>query len=88
MVKDCYICLLEQGETLIIPTGYIHAVYTPRDSLVFGGNFLHSYNIKTQLKIYEIEEKTGVPMKFRFPYYEQMMWCEYFNICIINKTLI
>lgn len=32
----------------IIPTGYIHAVYTPMDSIVFGGNFLHSYNVDTR----------------------------------------
>ena len=30
--------------------GWIHAVYTSEDSLVFGGNFLQSYNIKLQLK--------------------------------------
>jgi hypothetical protein len=52
---------LHEGNTMIIPTGWIHAVvcrplfallgrqlifveYTPQDALVFGGNFLHSYN--------------------------------------------
>ncbi|KAJ8951462.1 hypothetical protein NQ318_006895 [Aromia moschata] len=30
------------GQTMLIPTGWIYAVYTPVDSLVFGGNFLHS----------------------------------------------
>jgi hypothetical protein len=30
--------------------GWIHAVYTPCDSLVFGGNYLHSYAIRMQLK--------------------------------------
>lgn len=28
------------GQTLIIPAGWIHAVHTPEDSIVFGGNFL------------------------------------------------
>ena len=54
---------LTEGNTMIIPTGWIHAVvcplslaflplkfltsheYTPVDTLVFGGNFLHSLNI-------------------------------------------
>lgn len=40
--------------------GWIHAVYTPKDSLVFGGNFLHSYNIINQLRVSEVEDKTRV----------------------------
>ena len=35
----------QAGDTFMIPTGWIHAVYTPADSLVFGGNFLHRYEI-------------------------------------------
>jgi hypothetical protein len=65
---------VEVGQTLIIPTGWIHAVYTPLDSLVFGGNFLHNYGIDMQLAIYDIEDKTGVPQKFRLPFYESMLW--------------
>ncbi|OWR48267.1 JmjC domain-containing histone demethylation protein 1D [Danaus plexippus plexippus] len=42
---------LGPGETLFIPTGWIHAVYTPTDSLVFGGNLLHSYAIEMQLQL-------------------------------------
>ena len=30
--------------------GWIHAVLTPEYSLVFGGNFLHRYNISQQLQ--------------------------------------
>lgn len=41
---------VNEGETLFIPSGWIHAVWTPVDSLVFGGNFLHSLNIGLQLK--------------------------------------
>lgn len=40
--------------------GWIHAVYTPADSLVFGGNILHSFNIPMQLRVYEIEDRTRV----------------------------
>lgn len=38
---------------MMIPTGWIHAVLTPVDSLVFGGNFLQSLNIPMQIQ-YEI----------------------------------
>ena len=41
-------------------TGWIHAVHTPVDSLVFGGNFLHSFNISGQLAVADIEETTKV----------------------------
>jgi hypothetical protein len=32
----CYKVELKAGSTLMIPTGWIHAVYTPENSLVFG----------------------------------------------------
>ena len=43
-------------------TGWIHAVYTPTDSLVFGGNFLHSFNISQQLRVAAMEGSTKVPV--------------------------
>lgn len=49
-VDVCYQMLLTHGQTLFIPTGWIHAVLTPVDSVVFGGNFLHSLNIPLQLQ--------------------------------------
>jgi hypothetical protein len=58
----------------IIPAGWIHAVYTPEDAIVIGGNFLQSFNIGTQLTVYAIEQVTDVPLKFRFPYYKRLNW--------------
>ena len=37
-------------------------MYTPTDSLVFGGNFLHCFNMELQLQIAEIEVKTHVSL--------------------------
>ncbi|KAH9079132.1 JmjC domain-containing histone demethylation protein 1 [Lactarius deliciosus] len=65
---------LREGNTMIIPTGWIHAVYTPQDALVFGGNFLHSYNAALQLRVREIEISTHVPKKFRFPLFSRLCW--------------
>ncbi|KAM4635163.1 lysine (K)-specific demethylase 2Bb isoform 2-T2 [Polymixia lowei] len=65
---------LKQGYTFFIPSGWIHAVYTPEDTLVFGGNILHSFNIPMQLTIYEIENRTKVHSKFRYPFYHEMCW--------------
>lgn len=44
----------------VCDSGWIHAVYTPVDSMVFGGNFLHSFNIPMQLNICNIEDRTRV----------------------------
>ncbi|KAG1956457.1 lysine (K)-specific demethylase 2Aa isoform X3 [Pimephales promelas] len=79
---DCQRIELKQGNTFIIPSGWIHAVYTPVDALVFGGNFLHSFNIPMQLHISSIEDRTRddfpycftVPAKFRYPFYYEMGW--------------
>ncbi|KAL0176693.1 hypothetical protein M9458_029023, partial [Cirrhinus mrigala] len=79
---------LKQGYTFMIPSGWIHAVYTPMDTLVFGGNFLHSFNIPMQLNIYNIEDRTRVPAKFRYPFYFEMCWyvLERYLYCLTNVS--
>jgi len=62
---------LSVADGRIIPAGYIHAVFTPVDSIVFGGNFVHSYDIPTQLRLRQIEIDTKVPQRFRFPYFDK-----------------
>ena len=54
--------------------GWIHAVFTPVNSLVFGGNFLHSLNIQLQLRVYELEGRLKDPPKYRFPSFEVVHW--------------
>lgn len=65
---------LLEGQTLVIPSGWIHAVYTPQDSLVFGGNFLHGLEIQKQLSINNLETRTRVPGKFRYPNYLELQF--------------
>ncbi|TDL27186.1 jumonji superfamily protein [Rickenella mellea] len=74
MVDEVFKVELQEGHTMIIPTGWIHAVHTPTDSLVFGGNFLHSYDVAMQLRIRDIEISTHVPKKFRFPFFVKLCW--------------
>ena len=74
LVDKCGRITLSDGMTMFIPTGWIHAVYTPENSLVFGGNFLHSFGIDKQLRIAQIEEQTKVPHKFRYPFFTEMLW--------------
>jgi lysine-specific demethylase PHF8 len=73
-VDRCYKCVLRQGQTMMIPTGWIHAVLTPIDSLVFGGNFLQSLNIPMQLTVYDIEKKVKTDAKYRYPNFELINW--------------
>ena len=73
-VDKCYKLKLKPGQTLFIPTGWIHAVYTPVHSIVFGGNFLHSLNIQLQLRVFELEGRLKDPPKYRFPSFEVVHW--------------
>ncbi|XP_060619275.2 histone lysine demethylase PHF8 isoform X1 [Anolis sagrei] len=73
-VDRCYRCPVRQGQTLFIPTGWIHAVLTPVDCLAFGGNFLHSLNIEMQLRAYEIEKRLSTADLFKFPNFETICW--------------
>ncbi|XP_031434162.1 lysine-specific demethylase 2B isoform X2 [Clupea harengus] len=79
---------LKQGYTFFIPSGWIHAVYTPEDTLVFGGNILHSFNIPMQLSIHEIENRTKVRSKFRYPFFYEMCWyvLERYVHCLTRRT--
>uniref|UniRef100_A0A4W5KJM4 PHD finger protein 8 n=1 Tax=Hucho hucho TaxID=62062 RepID=A0A4W5KJM4_9TELE len=73
-VDMCYKCSVKQGNTLFIPTGWIHAVLTPVDCVAFGGNFLHSLNIDMQLRAYEIEKRLSTADLFSFPNFETVCW--------------
>lgn len=72
--ENCFVVDLLAGQTLLIPGAWIHAVHTPLDSLVFGGNFLHSYNIIRQLQVYGIEQRTNVGKIYRFPHFKFINW--------------
>lgn len=89
-VEKCGRVTLTEGNTFFIPTGWIHAVYTPKDSLVFGGNFLHSYGIEKQLRIAQVEDTTHVPQKFRYPFFTEMLWyvLERYVHCLLGKSHI
>jgi len=70
----CYRVTVEAGQTMVIPCGWIHAVHTPVDSLVFGGNFLHALAIEGQLKVYDLEQSLKIKERFRFPFFRPAMW--------------
>ena len=74
ITSECYRVNLSAGDTMIIPSGWIHAVWTPENSLVIGGNFLTRLHYELQIRIAEIEKNTKVPRKFRYPHFQKIMW--------------
>ncbi|CAH8457414.1 unnamed protein product [Schistosoma rodhaini] len=71
------------GQTIFLPSGWIHAVYTPSDCLVFGGNFLSGLHVSMQLRIYRMEQKCKTPIKFLFPNFEKVHW--FYSQCLLDR---
>lgn len=65
---------IRTGESMLIPAGWIHAVYTYEDTLVVGGNFLTDFDVGMHWRIEEMESATYVPRKFRFPHLVRLAW--------------
>jgi len=58
---ECARVEINAGQTFFIPSGWLHAVLTPVDSLVFGGNFLPGLaTVDLQLAVRDIEKRTHV----------------------------
>ncbi|KAI6206611.1 hypothetical protein M3Y94_00932100 [Aphelenchoides besseyi] len=84
VIQKCQCVKMSPGNTLILPAGWIHAVFTPLDSLVYGGNFLHEYSISMQMRVRDYEDRLQIKKKFKYPYYEQTVW--YFAAEVVRKA--
>jgi F-box and leucine-rich repeat protein 10/11 len=71
---ECSRVDLSQGDTMLIPSGWIHAVWTPENSLVIGGNFLTRMSYDMQIKVNRIEIDTKTALKFRYPLFQKVNW--------------
>lgn len=80
---------LKAGDLFIIPSGWIHSVYTPEDAVILGGNYLTLRDVPMHLQIYEIERRTKVPQKYRFPMFNKVMWLTawYYSLKDASKEL-
>ncbi|KAK0784685.1 JmjC domain-containing histone demethylation protein 1, partial [Friedmanniomyces endolithicus] len=74
ITNECYRVDLSEGDTMLIPSGWIHAVWTPETSLVIGGNFLTKMSYRNQFRVVDIEKANHTPMKFRYPFFQRIMW--------------
>ncbi|TKX27007.1 JmjC domain-containing protein 1 [Elsinoe australis] len=74
ITKECYRVDLFEGDTMLIPSGWIHAVWTPSNSLVIGGNFLTHMHYSMQFRVVDVEKANKTPQKFRYPKFQKVMW--------------
>jgi len=58
------IIFLHQMVLCLFISGWIYAVYSPVESVVFSGNFLHSFAISDQLSVYKLEQRLKVLPSF------------------------
>lgn len=78
-VPGCYInngCVIDilPGDLLLLPSMWIHAVYTEQDSVIVGGNYLNLLSLQNHLQTYKIEIDTKVDEQFRFPNFVKFVW--------------
>nr|XP_023693197.1 lysine-specific demethylase PHF2 isoform X1 [Paramormyrops kingsleyae] len=73
-VDKCYKCTLKQGQTLLIPSGWINAILTPVDCLAFSGHFVHNLSVEMQMRAYEVEKRLKVGSLTPFPNFETACW--------------
>jgi F-box/leucine-rich repeat protein 10/11 len=62
------------GDLLLLPSMWIHAVYTLEDSLIIGGNYLNLLSLENHLKTYQVEVATRVNDQFKFPNFVKFVW--------------
>ncbi len=57
------------------------------DTLVFGGNFLHSFNIPMQLNIYNIEDRTRVSTETSSQLFRWCPFVSFFPDCLCGLSM-
>ncbi|GMR30751.1 hypothetical protein PMAYCL1PPCAC_00946, partial [Pristionchus mayeri] len=85
IVDKCTRVVIKAGQTLMLPSGWIHAVFTPKDSLVFGGNFIHPRSLEMQLKIIAHENKLNLNKGEKYPQSDQV-FLHYIEHVVKNTT--
>lgn len=83
-VDNIFKVKLTQGQTIFIPNGWIYAVHSIQDSIAFGGYFLHSLSIQTQLAINDFLKNLNKP-DLDFPSFELTNWYAAPNILKLSK---
>ncbi|GMT14200.1 hypothetical protein PFISCL1PPCAC_5497, partial [Pristionchus fissidentatus] len=62
------------GECLVMPGGMLHAVFTPEDSVMMGGNFLCDQAIDQQFTAHSTEVELQNDTEYLFPNFEKLSY--------------
>ena len=73
-LEKCARLVLNEGDTLFLPGGWFHAVSTPVDSVVVGGNFINPLRVKQLLTVRMIERRLGISSQAEFPKFNMLMY--------------
>lgn len=73
-LEKCVRLRLMAGDTLFLPGGWFHAVSTPMDSLVVGGNFINVYRLKNALGVVDIERRLRIDSDAHYPKFKMLMY--------------
>jgi hypothetical protein len=65
---------LNQGDTMFLPGGWFHAVSTPEDSVVVGGNYINPLRLQEAFKVRCIETQLNISPKAEYPKFNMLMY--------------
>uniref|UniRef100_A0A0K0EX85 JmjC domain-containing protein n=1 Tax=Strongyloides venezuelensis TaxID=75913 RepID=A0A0K0EX85_STRVS len=74
LAEQCCRITLTEGQSLLVPSGWMHAVLTLEDSLMIGCSFLTLYGMDVSFKIVESENRQRMIDDYKYPYYYQIIW--------------
>ena len=73
-LEKCGRLVLNEGDTMFLPGGWFHAVSTPVDSVVVGGNYINPLRIQQLLTVRRIEQRLGIASQAEFPKFNMLMY--------------
>ena len=90
-LEKCVRLELHAGDTLFLPGGWFHAVSTPKDTIVLGGNYINPLRLKNALHVVMMEQKLRVGADAKYPKYDMLMYyaaCDFVNRLVRGRNLL
>lgn len=73
-LEGCVRAVLQPGDTLFLPGGWLHAVSTPVDSIVVGGNYINPLRLERALHVVDVEKSLHIGREAMYPKYDMLMY--------------
>ena len=90
-LEKCVRLELHAGDTLFLPGGWFHAVSTPKDTIVLGGNYINPLRLENALHVVMMEQKLRVGADAKYPKYDMLMYyaaCDFVNRLVRGRNLL